>query len=102
MLPCECCIPTTPPRTSHSASLTPPLYPVTVFRFDFPSGNSTPFEAPSVNFDATFYMTERVFAMSKDGTRIPVFITHRKGLKKDGANQAMLYGFGGFGISEFP
>jgi prolyl oligopeptidase len=63
-----------------------------VFRFDLAGGNSTPFEAPSVTFDPTLYITERLFAVSKDGTRVPVFITHHKGLKKDGANRAMLYG----------
>jgi prolyl oligopeptidase len=81
-------------------AFTSPLYPLTVFRFDLASGNSTPFEAPTLTFDPSLYMTERVFAPSKDGTRVPLFITHRKGLKKDGANPTMLSGFGGFGISE--
>jgi prolyl oligopeptidase len=83
-------------------TFTSPLYPISVFRFDLASGNSTPFEAPTVTFDPTLYVTERVFAVSKDGTRVPVFMTHHKALKKDGANPAMLYGFGGFGISEVP
>jgi prolyl oligopeptidase len=83
-------------------TFTSPLYPVTVFRFDLATGGSTPFEAPALTFNAALYVTERVFAVSKDGTRIPVFVTHRKRLKKDGANPAMLSGFGGFGISEVP
>ena len=83
-------------------TFTSPLYPVTVFQFDLGSGKSTPFEAPKLTFDSSLYATERVFASSKDGTRIPIFITHKKDLKKDGANPSMLYGYGGFDISEVP
>jgi prolyl oligopeptidase len=81
---------------------TSPLYPATVFRYDMSSGMSTPFEAPSLTFDPALYTTERVFAGSQDGTRVPVFITHQKDLKKDGGNPTMLYGYGGFDISEVP
>ena len=83
-------------------TFTSPLYPDTVFRFDLATGTSRPFEAPAVTFDPTRYRTERVFVVSKDGTRVPVFITHHKALRKDGANPTMLYGFGGFGLSEVP
>jgi prolyl oligopeptidase len=83
-------------------SFTSPLYPVTVFRYDLASRTSTPFEAPKLTFDPSLYTTERVFAASKDGTRVPLFITHRKDLKKDGGNAAMLSGYGGFDISEVP
>ncbi|MGH9139844.1 MAG: prolyl oligopeptidase family serine peptidase, partial [Vicinamibacterales bacterium] len=83
-------------------TFTSPLYPVTVFRYDLTSGASTPFEAPKPTFDPSLYTTERVFANSKDGTRVPVFITHRRDLKKNGANPTMLYGYGGFDISEVP
>ena len=83
-------------------TFTSPLYPVTVFGFDLATGASTPFEAPKLTFDPTLYTTERVFARSKDGTRVPLFITHRKDLKKDGHNPTMLYGYGGFDISEVP
>ena len=79
-----------------------PLYPVTVFRYDVATGTSTPFEAPSLTFDPALYTTTRVFASSKDGTRVPLFITHRRDLKKDAANPTMLYGYGGFDISEVP
>jgi prolyl oligopeptidase len=89
-------------RSEVFYTFTSTLYPVTVFRFNITSGISTPFEAPTMTFEPTLYVTERVFAASKDGTRVPVFITHRKGLKKDGASPTMLYGFGGFGISEVP
>jgi prolyl oligopeptidase len=83
-------------------TFTSPLYPETVFRFDLATGNSSPFEPPSVTFDGTRYRTERVFVVSKDGTRVPVFITHHSGLGKDGSHPAMLYAFGGFGLSELP
>jgi prolyl oligopeptidase len=83
-------------------TFTSPLYPVTVFRFDLATGTSTPFESPKLTFDPTLYATERVFAASKDGTRVPLFITHKKTLQKDGANPTMLYGYGGFDISEVP
>src|SRR6185503_13590604 len=72
-------------------TFTSPLYPVTVFQYDVSSGKSTPFEAPKLTFDPTQYTTERVFATSKDGTRVPLFITHRKDIKKDGGNPTMLY-----------
>ena len=83
-------------------TFTSPLYPSTVFRYDMAAGRSTPFEAPKLTFDPALYTTARVFATSKDGTRVPMFITHRKDLKKDGANPTMLYGYGGFDISELP
>jgi prolyl oligopeptidase len=83
-------------------SFTSPLYPNTVFRFDMATGKSTPFEPPKQTFDPSGYATERVFATSKDGTRVPMFITHRKDLKKDGTNPAMLYGYGGFDIATLP
>jgi prolyl oligopeptidase len=81
---------------------TSPLYPSTVFRFDATTGASTPFEAPKLTFDPAQYQTERVFVPSKDGTRVPMFITHKKGLKKDGTNPTMLYGYGGFDIAVQP
>jgi Serine proteases of the peptidase family S9A len=83
-------------------SYTSPLYPTTVFQYDAAKGTSTPFEPPKSTFDAALYETERVFATSKDGTRVPVFITHKKNLPKDGLNPTMLYGYGGFDISEVP
>jgi prolyl oligopeptidase len=83
-------------------SFTSPLYPTTVFSFDMASAKSTPFEQAKLTFDPTQYETERVFDQSKDGTRVPMFITHRKGLKKDGSNPTMLYGYGGFDIATLP
>ena len=83
-------------------SFTSPLYPNTVFRFDPATGASTPVERPTMTFDPAAFTTERVFATSKDGTRVPMFITHRKDLKKDGTNPTMLYGYGGFDIATLP
>jgi prolyl oligopeptidase len=57
---------------------------------------------PEVDFDAEAYETKQVFYASKDGTRIPMFIVHKKGIKLDGTNPTLLYGYGGFNISETP
>ena len=81
---------------------TSPLYPATVFRFDLATGTSTPFDPPKLTFDPSQYETERVFFTSKDGTRVPMFITRKKGLAKDGTNPTMLYGYGGFDIAVQP
>ena len=83
-------------------SFTSPLHPATVYRFDIATGKSTPFEPPTLTFDPTRYTTERMFATSKDGTRVPMFVTHRKDLTKDGSNPTMLYGYGGFDIATLP
>jgi prolyl oligopeptidase len=81
---------------------TSPLYPTTAFRYDPITKKSTPFEAPKLTFDATQYETRALFATSKDGTRVPLFVTMKKGLALDGNNPAMLYGYGGFNISTTP
>jgi prolyl oligopeptidase len=83
-------------------SFTSPLQPTTVYHLDRPSGASAPFEAPKLTFDPSPYATERVFFSSKDGTRVPMFITRRKDLKRDGTNPTMLYGYGGFDIATLP
>jgi prolyl oligopeptidase len=76
--------------------------PPTVYRYDMVTGESTVFRAPRVDFDPDAYETKQVFYTSRDGTRVPMFITHRKGLALDGANPTYLYGYGGFGISLTP
>jgi prolyl oligopeptidase len=81
------------------ASFTTP-YPI--YRYDLVTGKSTIFRQPKVDFDPNAYETKQVFYKSKDGTRIPMFITHKKGLKLDGTNPTLLYGYGGFNISETP
>jgi len=77
-------------------------YPTAIFTLDVASGRSTLFKEPTVAFDPTQYETAQVFYPSKDGTRIPLFITHRKGLAKNGANPTYLYGYGGFDVSLTP
>jgi prolyl oligopeptidase len=72
------------------------LTPPTIFRLDLMTGKSTVFRAPRVPFDPSRYETRRVFVTSKDGTRLPLFLTHRKGLAHDGDNPTQLYGYGGF------
>ena len=83
-------------------SYTSPLYPTTVFRYDRLTKKSTPFEAAASKFDAEGYETKQLWATSKDGTRIPYFVTARKGLALDRTNPTLLYGYGGFSISETP
>ena len=78
------------------------LYPTVVYRYDFEAGRSDVFKKPALAFDPTGYETVQVFYPSKDGTRIPMFITHRKGLQKTGQNPTLLYGYGGFNIAMTP
>ena len=76
--------------------------PTTIYRYDVATGKSTVFRQPKVDFDPAQFETKQVFYTSKDGTRIPMFVTHRKGLKLDGQNPTILYGYGGFNISQTP
>jgi prolyl oligopeptidase len=78
------------------------LYPTTIFRYDFTTNAASVFKAPDIDFDAAAYETKQVFYTSKDGTRVPMFITHRRGLTLDGSNPTYLYGYGGFNISLTP
>jgi prolyl oligopeptidase len=78
------------------------LYPTTIFRHDFATGRTSVFKAPAVAFDPKGYETVQVFYRSKDGTRIPMFLTYRKGLRKDGTNPTYLYGYGGFNVNLTP
>lgn len=78
------------------------LRPPIVYRYDFGTGTLLPLYAASVDLDAERYETRQVFYSSKDGTRVPMFVTHRKGLVLDGSNPTILYGYGGFKISLLP
>ena len=78
------------------------LYPATVFVYDATTNTSRPFNPPPRTFDVDKYMTERVFYQSKDGTRVPMFITRKKDMVKDGTNPTMLYAYGGFSASTTP
>ena len=76
--------------------------PTTIYRYDLAAGKSAIFRQPKVDFDASQYETKQVFYNSKDGTRVPMFITAKKGLKLDGQNPVLLYAYGGFNISMTP
>lgn len=73
--------------------------PGTVYRYDMDRNESTLYSAPKVKFKQDDYVSEQVFFQSKDGTRIPMFLTYKKGMKRDGKNPVFLYGYGGFNIS---
>jgi prolyl oligopeptidase len=76
--------------------------PATIYRYDMVTGESTLYRQPEVDFNPADYETEQVFYSSKDGTRVPMFITHKKGIQRDGNNPTYLYGYGGFNISLTP
>ena len=76
--------------------------PGVIYRYDVESGRSTLHWRPRVDFDPSLYETKQVFATSKDGTRVPMFIVHKKGVRLDGQNPCLLYGYGGFNISLTP
>jgi len=78
------------------------LRPATVFRYDLHSAALEPFYAPKSPFDAARYETRALFYNSKDGTRIPLFVTLRKGAALDGSHPTVLYGYGGFNVAEIP
>jgi prolyl oligopeptidase len=81
---------------------TSPLYQPTVFRYDLQNSRVSTFEASRVPIDTRPYETKRLFAVSKDGTRVPFFVTARKDLNLDGANPTLLHGYGGYSISILP
>ena len=76
--------------------------PARIYHLDMSTGHSSLFKAPRLKFDPNDYVTRQVFYKSKDGTRIPMFISHRKDLKPDGKTPTLLYGYGGFNISLTP
>ena len=76
--------------------------PTTIYRYDLVTGESILFRQPAVDFNPDHYETKQIFCTSKDGTQVPMFITHKKELKLDGQNPTYLYGYGGFNISLTP
>ena len=76
--------------------------PGAVYRYDVTRNASTLFKAPKTQFDRDDYESRQIFATSKDGTKIPMFIVYKKGLKLDGNNPTLLYAYGGFNISLRP
>ncbi len=77
-------------------------YPGTIFKYDIKSGKSELYWKPAIDFNPDDYVTEQVFYKSKDGTKIPMYIVYKKGLKKNGKNPTYLYAYGGFNISLTP
>jgi len=78
------------------------ISPTAIYRYDPEKGKSSVFRQPKVDFDASQFETKQVFYNSKDGTRVPMFLTYKKGLKLDGQNPTLLYAYGGFDISLTP
>ena len=78
------------------------IYPTTIFQFDPATGSSTVFKKSGVQFNPDDYESKQVFYTSKDGTKIPMLITSKKGMKRDGKNPTLLYGYGGFSVSLTP
>ncbi|NNG25777.1 prolyl oligopeptidase family serine peptidase [Telluria aromaticivorans] len=76
--------------------------PTTIYRLNLKTGQSTVFRQPKVDFNPLDYETRQQFYTSRDGTRVPMFIVSKKGLKMDGSNPTYLYGYGGFNISMTP
>ncbi|HLU87836.1 MAG TPA: prolyl oligopeptidase family serine peptidase [Taishania sp.] len=83
-------------------SFTNYITPGSIFKFNPESGESTIYFQPKINFNPADYVTEQVFYKSKDGTKIPMTISYKKGLKLDGKNPTILYSYGGFNISLTP
>lgn len=78
------------------------LYPTTIYRFDVADGKTSVYFKPDVKFDPSPYETRQVFYTSKDGTKVPMFIVAKKGIKLDGSHPTVLYAYGGFNISVTP
>ena len=83
-------------------AFTSPLFPTTVFSYDLGNKQQNPFEAAKPAIDVTQFETRLLFATSKDGTRVPFFVTSRKGITLDGTHPTMMYGYGGFSITTQP
>jgi prolyl oligopeptidase len=83
-------------------AFTSPLVPTSVYEYNVESRETRPFEKSKLTFDSDAYETRQVFATSKDGTRIPLFITMKKGTLLDGSHPTLLYAYGGFDISVQP
>ena len=76
--------------------------PPTIYRYDMKTGKSELFRQTKVKFNPDDYEVRQVFYNSKDGTKVPMFIVHKKGIKLDGTNPTLLYGYGGFNVSQTP
>ena len=83
-------------------SFTNYVTPGSIYKFDMKTGDSQLYRKPDIDFDPEAYESNQIFYTSKDGTKVPLIITHKKGLKLDGKNPTILYGYGGFNISLTP
>jgi prolyl oligopeptidase len=83
-------------------SFTSFTYPTTIYKYDIASGTSSLYYQPKVDFNPDEYETKQVFYTSKDGTKVPMFIVHKKGIELNGKNPTWLYAYGGFGVSLTP
>lgn len=77
-------------------------YPSSIYKYDIPSGNSELYRQPEIDFNPDEYETKQIFYESKDGTKVPMFIVHKKGIELNGKNPTYLYAYGGFNISLRP
>ncbi len=73
--------------------------PGTIYQYDIAENKSTVYTAPKIKFDLDKYTTQQVFVTSKDGTRVPMFLTYKKDLRRNGKNPVLIYGYGGFNVS---
>lgn len=83
-------------------SFTNYVNPGTIYKYDIASGKSEVYKTSAIKFDPSMYESKQVFYTSKDGTKVPMIITYKKGIKLDGSNPTMLYGYGGFNVSLTP
>jgi len=91
-----------PDDTEVFINFTSFTYPTSIFRYDMKTHVSKPWFVPKVDFNPADYETRQVFYNSKDGTRVPMFVTYKKGLKLDRSNPTLLYGYGGFSVGMGP
>lgn len=78
------------------------VYPPMVYKYDVDKNESAIFSKPETSFNSEDYVTEQVFFSSKDGTKVPMTLTYKKGIKRDGNNPVWIYGYGGFNITLYP
>ncbi len=83
-------------------SFTSFTYPTTIYKYDLDTNKSEVFRKPAISFNPDEYVTEQIFFTSKDGTKVPMTLTYKRGIKRDGKNPVYVYGYGGFNITLYP
>ncbi len=91
-----------PDRSEMFFAFTSFLFPTSVYRYDLLTGDLAPFRSSRLTFDPSAFVTEQVFVASPDGTQVPVFLTHRRELNRDGTHPTLLYAYGGFNANLTP